>query len=42
MFRRVEVVSGQITPPDLQEIVSGIRPGDRVVKNALDLQNTEE
>jgi cobalt-zinc-cadmium efflux system membrane fusion protein len=42
MFRRVEVVSGQTIPPDFQEIVSGIRPGDRVVTNALDLQNTEE
>jgi cobalt-zinc-cadmium efflux system membrane fusion protein len=42
MFRRVEVVSGQMIPPDQQEIVSGIRPGDRVTTNALDLQNTAE
>ena len=39
-FRRVEVVSGRIIPPGQQEIVSGIRSGDRVVTNALDLQNT--
>jgi membrane fusion protein, heavy metal efflux system len=39
-FRRVEVISGQMVAPGRQEIVSGIRPGDRVVTNALDLQNT--
>jgi cobalt-zinc-cadmium efflux system membrane fusion protein len=41
-FRRVEVVSGQMVMPERQEIVSGIRPGDRVVTNALDLQYTAE
>lgn len=39
-FRRVEVVSGRVVSPGRQEIVSGIRPGDQVVTNALDLQNT--
>jgi membrane fusion protein, heavy metal efflux system len=39
-FRRVEVVTGQIVPPGRQEILAGIRPGDRVVTNALELQNT--
>jgi len=39
-FRRVEVVTGQIVTPGRQEILSGIRPGDRVVTNALELQNT--
>ncbi len=39
-FRRVEVRSGQMIPPGRQEIVSGIRPGDRVVANPLLLENT--
>jgi cobalt-zinc-cadmium efflux system membrane fusion protein len=39
-FRRVEVVGGQMIPNGQQEIISGIRPGDRVVTNALDLQYT--
>jgi cobalt-zinc-cadmium efflux system membrane fusion protein len=41
-FRRVEIVARQMVPPNLQEIVSGIKPGDRVVTNALVLQNTVE
>jgi len=41
-FRRVEVVSGNTLPDKQQEIVSGIKPGDQVVSNALDLQNTVE
>jgi cobalt-zinc-cadmium efflux system membrane fusion protein len=41
-FRRVEVVTGRVVAPGRQEIVSGIRPGDRVVTNALDLQNTAD
>jgi cobalt-zinc-cadmium efflux system membrane fusion protein len=41
-FRRVEVVSGAMVPPNLQEIVSGIKPGESVVSNALVLQNTVE
>lgn len=41
-FRRVEVVSGNMLPDNLQEVVSGIQPGDRVVSNALVLQNTVE
>jgi cobalt-zinc-cadmium efflux system membrane fusion protein len=41
-FRRVEVMSGQMVAPGRQEIVSGIRPGDRVVTNALDLQYTAD
>ena len=38
-FRRVEVRSGQMLPSGGQEILSGIRPGDRVVANALLLEN---
>lgn len=41
-FRRVEVVTGNMLPDKLQEVVSGIKPGDQVVSNALDLQNTVE
>ncbi|MDP9169148.1 MAG: efflux RND transporter periplasmic adaptor subunit, partial [Acidobacteriota bacterium] len=38
-FRRVEVASGRMLPSNTQEIISGIAPGDRVVSNALVLQN---
>jgi cobalt-zinc-cadmium efflux system membrane fusion protein len=41
-FRRVEVVTGSMLPGKRQEIASGIKPGDQVVMNALDLQNTVE
>jgi cobalt-zinc-cadmium efflux system membrane fusion protein len=41
-FRRVEVVGGNMLPPNLQEVLSGISPGDQVVSNALVLQNTVE
>jgi membrane fusion protein, heavy metal efflux system len=40
-FRRVAVTGGAMAPPNLQE-VTGIHPGDRVVANALVLQNTAE
>ena len=38
VFQRVEVTSGGMVALGRQEILSGIRPGDRVVANALDLQ----
>jgi len=41
-FQRVEVKGGDMLPGHLQEIVSGIQPGQRVVANALELQNTVE
>ena len=41
-FKRAEVVTGNMLPNRQQEIVSGIMPGDQVVSNALDLQNTVE
>ncbi|MDP9054654.1 MAG: efflux RND transporter periplasmic adaptor subunit [Acidobacteriota bacterium] len=41
-FRRVEVASGKMLPSKMQEVISGIMPGDRVVQNALVLQNTAE
>jgi cobalt-zinc-cadmium efflux system membrane fusion protein len=41
-FRRVEVVCGPVLPNNLQEIVKGIEPGQKVVTNALVLQSTVE
>jgi len=41
-FRRIEVVGGNMLPGNLQEIVSGIQPGQQVVSNALVLQATVE
>jgi membrane fusion protein, heavy metal efflux system len=41
-FRRVEVTAGQMLPGEQQEIVSGVQPGEKVVANALVLQNTVE
>ena len=39
-FRRVEVVSGEILSNQMQEVVSGLRPGEQVVTNALILEHT--
>ena len=39
-FRRSEVVSGAMLPNQMQEIVSGLQPGQQVVTNAVVLQNT--
>ncbi len=41
-FKRVAVVAGATLPDKMQEILSGINPGDQVVSNALVLQNTVE
>jgi cobalt-zinc-cadmium efflux system membrane fusion protein len=41
-FRRQEVVSGTTLPGGQQEVRTGLRPGDRVIANALVLQNTVE
>ena len=41
-FRRVEVAGGKMLPGNLQEIVPGIQPGQKVVSNALVLQSTAE
>jgi membrane fusion protein, heavy metal efflux system len=41
-YRRVEVVAGSALPNKMQEIVSGIQPGQQLVSNALVLQNTVE
>jgi cobalt-zinc-cadmium efflux system membrane fusion protein len=39
-FRREEVTSGNMLPGNLQEVISGIQPGTRVIQNALVFQNT--
>ena len=41
-FKRLEVVTGAMLPGNMQEVVSGLKPGDQVVSNALPLQNTVE
>jgi cobalt-zinc-cadmium efflux system membrane fusion protein len=41
-FRRIEVIGGNMLPNNMQEIVSGIKPGTRVISNALVLQTTVE
>jgi membrane fusion protein, heavy metal efflux system len=41
-FRRLEVTTGNMLAGNMQEIISGLKPGDRVVSNALPLQNTVE
>lgn len=39
-LRRVEVRAGGMLPNNMQEIIDGLRPGQQVVANALELQNT--
>lgn len=39
-FKRLEVTAGARLPNDMQEVLSGLQPGQRVVSNALELQNT--
>jgi cobalt-zinc-cadmium efflux system membrane fusion protein len=41
-FKRLEVVTGKMLPNNMQEVVSGLKTGDKVVSNALVLQNTLE
>jgi len=41
-FRRVEVAGGDMLSGNMQEIRTGIQPGQRVVQHALILQNTVE
>ena len=41
-FQRVEVVGGEMLPNGLQEVASGIKPGQQVVASALTLQNAAE
>jgi cobalt-zinc-cadmium efflux system membrane fusion protein len=41
-FRRTEVVAGNSLPDGMQEMLSGLKPGQHVVLNALVMQNTVE
>jgi membrane fusion protein, heavy metal efflux system len=41
-FKRLAVIGGQMLPGNMQEIISGLKPGDQVVSNALPFQNTAE
>jgi len=41
-FKRQEVMTGKMLRGSMQEVVSGIKPGDQAVSNALVLQNTVE
>jgi cobalt-zinc-cadmium efflux system membrane fusion protein len=41
-FQRLEVTAGAMLPGNMQEVISGIQPGQSVVQNALVLQNTVE
>jgi membrane fusion protein, heavy metal efflux system len=41
-FQRREVITGNALPGNMQEVISGLKPGDQVVSNALPLQNTVE
>jgi membrane fusion protein, heavy metal efflux system len=41
-FHRLEVTGGKMLPGNVQEVTSGLKPGQQVVTNALDLQSTVE
>ena len=41
-FQRVEVTSGATLPGNMQEILTGLQPGTKVVASALALENTAE
>jgi len=38
-FKRVEVVSGEQLPNQMQQVLSGLQPGQQVVTNAINLEN---
>jgi len=41
-FRRVEIKAGEMLAGSMQTILSGIAPGQQVIANALEFQNTAE
>jgi len=41
-FRRVEVTAGAMLPGNMQEIASGLKPGERVIQDALMFENGVE
>lgn len=42
LFRRVEVKSGEMLNGNMQAVLSGVAPGQQVVANALEFQNSVE
>jgi cobalt-zinc-cadmium efflux system membrane fusion protein len=41
-FKRIEVTTGDMRPEGMEEILSGIAPGQQVVKNVLELEATAD
>jgi cobalt-zinc-cadmium efflux system membrane fusion protein len=41
-FRRLEVRGGDTLPNQMQEVLSGLQPGQQVVSNAVVLQNAAD
>jgi membrane fusion protein, heavy metal efflux system len=41
-FKRQEVMTGKMLPNNMQQVLSGLKPGDKVVQSALVMQNTVE
>jgi len=41
-FRRSEVTAGNMLPGNMQEVLTGLAPGQQVVTNALEFQNSVE
>jgi cobalt-zinc-cadmium efflux system membrane fusion protein len=41
-FQQVEITSGITLPQNMQEVISGIKPGTQVIRSALTFQNTVE
>jgi membrane fusion protein, heavy metal efflux system len=41
-FKRLEVVTGVTLPGNMQEVISGLKPGDQVIQSALVFQTTVE
>jgi membrane fusion protein, heavy metal efflux system len=41
-FSRMEIRSGALLPGQMEEVISGLKPGQQVVSNALVLENTVE
>ncbi len=39
-FNRTEVAAGNMLPGNIQEVTKGLNPGEKVIVDALDLQNT--
>ena len=41
-FKRVLVKTGDTLPGNLLEVTAGVQPGQQIVNNALDLENTAD